>query len=157
MPDIARICRGALFVQVPNKLSISDDHTGLKFVPWMPHWMAERYIAARGDKYKYCISASGSWDVFYRTFDDIVNSFGRYFNCAFSPPACSFPQPSDDALITKIGKNFRISNRRVFIGLPLPWRRLRMKLGYPKEAYYPHLNLIFTPKLIPGESAKFED
>jgi len=157
VPEIARICRGVLFVQVPNKLRISDDHTGLKFVPWMPHWMAERYVAARGDKYTYSISASGSWDVYYRNCEDVVSSFEGCFDYGFCPPACSYPEPSDNDLVTKIGKRFQIFNRKVFIGLPLPWRLIRMKLGYPKEAYYPYLNLIFTHKRSARGSEHFED
>lgn len=156
VPEIARICRRVLYVQVPNKLSISDNHTGLRFVPWMPHWMAKHYISARGAKYKYWISASGSWDVFYRNFEDIAFSFGRYFDCSFCPPDCSFPVPTADQAITKIGKNFRIFSRKVFVGLPLPWRWIRMKRGYPRQAYYPYLNLIFTPKSIAGGGEKFE-
>jgi 2-polyprenyl-3-methyl-5-hydroxy-6-metoxy-1,4-benzoquinol methylase len=157
IPELARVCSGVVFVQAPNKLSVSDDHTGLKFVPWMPHWLAKRYVAARGDKYNYSISASGSWDVHFRNLEETISQFGSYFDYGFAPPTCSFPEPSDDDLVTKIGKNFRISSKQVFIGVPLPWRRIRMNLGYPKEAYYPYLNLIFTPKRTTRGAERLED
>jgi SAM-dependent methyltransferase len=146
VPELARVCIGVVFVQAPSRVSLSDDHTGLKFVPWMPHWLAKRYVAARGDKYKYSISASGSWDVHFRNLAQTISQFSSHFDCVFAPTVCSFPEPSDSDLITRIGRNFRISSKRVFIGVPLPWRRIRMNRGYPKEAYYPYLNLIFTPK-----------
>ena len=148
VPELARVCRGVVLIQAPNKVSISDDHTGLRFVPWMPHWLAKGYVALRGDKYKYCISASGSWDVHFRNLGQAISQFSPYFNYSFVPASCSFPEPSDDHLVTRIGRNFRISSRQIFVGFPLPWRRIRMSLGYPKEAYYPYLNLTFTPKRI---------
>jgi 2-polyprenyl-3-methyl-5-hydroxy-6-metoxy-1,4-benzoquinol methylase len=148
IPELARVCRGVVFIQAPNKVSVSDDHTGLKFVPWMPHWLAKGYVAARGDRYKYSISASGSWDVYFRNLKQIISRFGHYFDYDFVPASCSFPEPSDTDLVTKIGKNFRISRKKIFVGVPLPWRRIRMNRGYPKQAYYPYFNLTFTPKRI---------
>jgi len=157
VPELARVCGGVVFVQAPNKLSVTDDHTGLNFVPWMPHWLAKRYVAARGNKYKYSISASGSWDVHFRNFDESISQFGGYFDYTVPPPACSYPEPSDDHLITRVGKNFQISSKRIFVGVPLPWRRIRMNRGYPKEAYYPYLNLMFTPKRMARGAERFED
>jgi len=156
VPELARICRGVVFVQAPNKLSISDDHTGLKFVPWMPHWLARHYVAARGDRYRYYISASGSWDVHYRNFEETIATFQDHFDYAFSPDACCFPKQREDDLLLKIGKTLHFSNRNVFVGVPLPWRRIRMKMGYPKEAYYPYINLIFKKKF-KGEKQPLAD
>lgn len=150
IPEVARICRGVVFVQAPNKVSVTDDHTGLKFVPWMPQWLAKRYVSARGDKYKYRISVSGSWDVHYRSLAETVLEFGRHFEYSFPPPACCYPEPSDVHLVTRLGKKIKILSKEVFVGVPLPWRHFRMKLGYPKEAYYPYLNLVFTPKRTNG-------
>jgi 2-polyprenyl-3-methyl-5-hydroxy-6-metoxy-1,4-benzoquinol methylase len=145
LPELARICRGILFVQAPSSASFRDDHTGLRFVPAMPHWLARTYIAARGSKYRYSISSSGTWDVHYRSVDEILHSFRPYFEGSFAPAECSYPEPSSDDSVTRIGKHLQLGHRDFFIGVPLPWRRLRINRGYPREAYYPYINLIFKP------------
>jgi 2-polyprenyl-3-methyl-5-hydroxy-6-metoxy-1,4-benzoquinol methylase len=146
IPELARVCKGGLFLQAPSGASFRDDHTGLRFVPLMPHWFAKAYIAARGSKYRYSISSSGTWDVHYRNLDEVISMFGAYFHWRFAPALCSYPEPSGYDSITSMGKHFQIANREIFLGIPLPWRRLRINRGYPKQAYYPYLNLIFTPK-----------
>jgi 2-polyprenyl-3-methyl-5-hydroxy-6-metoxy-1,4-benzoquinol methylase len=145
LPELARICRGILFVQAPSSASFRDDHTGLRFVPSMPHWLAKTYIAARGVKYRYSISSSGTWDVHYRSVNEILGIFRSYFEGSFAPANCSYPKPSSDDSITRIGKHVHLGNRDLFVSLPLPWRRLRINRGYPREAYYPYINLIFKP------------
>ena len=145
LPELARICRGVLFVQAPSSASLRDDHTGLRFVPAMPHWLARTYIAARGSKYRYSISPSGTWDVHYRSLDEILQIFSPWFAGSFAPANCCYPEPSSDESITRIGKHIQLRNRDLFVGVPLPWRRLRINRGYPREAYYPYLNLIFKP------------
>lgn len=145
LPELARICRGVLFVQAPSSASLRDDHTGLRFVPAMPHWLARTYIAARGSKYRYSISSSGTWDVHYRGLDEILRIFRPWFTGSFAPANCSYPQPSADDSITRIGKRVHLANRDLFVGIPLPWRRLRLNRGCPPETYYPYINLIFKP------------
>jgi 2-polyprenyl-3-methyl-5-hydroxy-6-metoxy-1,4-benzoquinol methylase len=145
LPELARICRGILFVQAPSSASFRDDHTGLRFVPAMPHWLARTYIAARGSKYRYSISSSGIWDVHYRSVDEILHRFRPWFEGSFAPANCAYPEPSSDDSVTRIGKHLHLAHRDFFIGVPLPWRRLRINRGYPKEAYYPYVNLIFKP------------
>jgi 2-polyprenyl-3-methyl-5-hydroxy-6-metoxy-1,4-benzoquinol methylase len=152
VPELARVCRGVLLVQAPNSAALRDDHTGLLFVPAMPRWLARAYVAACGEKYRYRISASGTWDVHYRNFDQVIRSFGTHFDFSFSPAACCYPQTPSEYSSTWIGKRFGSGERRVFVGLPLPWRQLRISRGYPKEAYYPYLNLILKPKAIRSEN-----
>jgi SAM-dependent methyltransferase len=146
LPELARVCKGAVFLQAPSSASLRDDHTGLRFVPSMPHWLAKRYVAARGSKYCYKISSTGEWDVFYRNVDEIFSSFNSHFDCRFAPPHCWFPEFSTHDSITSIGKHLRVANRDFFVGVPLPWRQFRVRRGYPKEAYLPYVNLILTPK-----------
>jgi len=148
VPELARVCRGLLFVQAPNSASLRDDHTGLLFVPWMPRWLARAYVAGRGKRYRYYISSSGDWDVHYRNFDQATSVFGSCFDFSPSPPECCYPQTPAEFSPTKIGKRIRLSDRELFIGVPLPWRQFRISRGYPKEAYDPYLNLIFKPKKI---------
>jgi 2-polyprenyl-3-methyl-5-hydroxy-6-metoxy-1,4-benzoquinol methylase len=151
VPELARICRGVLVVQAPNSAALRDDHTGLLFVPSMPRWLARAYVAGWGDKYQYRISASGAWDVHYRNFDQVIRSFCSHFDFSLSPVACCYPQTSSEYSPTWIGKHLRLGERRFLLGLPLPWRKFRISRGYPKEAYYPYLNLIFKPRAMRGE------
>jgi 2-polyprenyl-3-methyl-5-hydroxy-6-metoxy-1,4-benzoquinol methylase len=152
VPELARICRGVLVVQAPNSAAVRDDHTGLLFVPSMPRWLARAYVAGRGERYQYRISASGAWDVHYRNFDQVIRSFHAYFDSSLSPAACCYPQTPPEYSPTWIGKHLRLWERRFFVGLPLPWRQFRINRGYPKEAYYPYLNLLLKPKSIRGEN-----
>ena len=147
VPELARICRGALVIQAPNSAAVRDDHTGLLFVPWMPRRLARAYVAGWGEKYQYRISDSGAWDVHYRSFAQVLRSFGAHFESSLAPAACCYPQTPAEYSPTWVGKYFRISERQLFLGLPLPWRSYRISRGYPKEAYYPYLNLILKPKV----------
>jgi 2-polyprenyl-3-methyl-5-hydroxy-6-metoxy-1,4-benzoquinol methylase len=152
VPELARICAGILFVQAPNSASFRDDHTGLLFVPAMPNRLARSYVAVRGRRYRYNISASGSWDVNYRSFDQAVRSFQPHFDYNLSPDGCCYPQTPSEYSPTWIGKRFHAFDREMFFGLPLPWRQFRISRGYPKQAYYPYLNLTFRPKSSCGEN-----
>jgi 2-polyprenyl-3-methyl-5-hydroxy-6-metoxy-1,4-benzoquinol methylase len=146
VPELARICKGVLFVQAPNSASIRDDHTGLLFVPFMPRWLARAYVAGWGKRYRYRISASESWDVQYRSFDQVIRCFEPYFKYEVSPNGCCYPQTREDYSPTWVGKRLHALEREIFLGLPLPWRQVRINRGYPKEAYYPYLNLTFRRK-----------
>lgn len=145
MPELKRICRGLVYVLAPNKLKVSDDHTGLKFVSWMPKRLAEIYIKARGPEYRYFISASGFWDVSYRTLGRISSLFQHDFLLDFPSEEVIYPPLDKAPMITRIGKNVRIGDRKIFIGLPIPWK-LMVRMGYPKEAFYPYLNLVAIPR-----------
>jgi 2-polyprenyl-3-methyl-5-hydroxy-6-metoxy-1,4-benzoquinol methylase len=146
LPELKRICRGIIYVLVPNRLKPVDDHTGLKFVPWMPRWLATGYLKTRSKKHRYFISQSGDWDVHYRSFFRIVSLFRRYgFVLDFSPDEVIYPPLDKAPPITRIGKYFMLGSRRIFIGIPFPWR-IMMRLGYPKQVFYPYLNLIFIPQ-----------
>lgn len=145
LPELKRICRGVVYVLAPNKLKVSDDHTGLKFVCWMPKRLAEMYIRARGPKYRYFISASGSWDVSYRSLGRISSLLERDFTLDFPSEEVIYPPLDRTPMITRIGKTLRIGNRKIFIGVPIPWRSM-VRMGYPKETFYPYLNLVAIPK-----------
>ncbi|PKN02204.1 MAG: hypothetical protein CVU77_01920 [Elusimicrobia bacterium HGW-Elusimicrobia-1] len=88
--EIARICRGVVFVLVPNKIKKADDHTGLWFVPLMPDAIAKTYVNLRGGKYRYYISLSGGWDVRYRTWSGIKNFLILISRRASSPQSLCF-------------------------------------------------------------------
>ena len=144
LPELKRVCRGIIYVLVPNRLKLTDDHTGLRLVPWMPRLLAVNYIKLRGRKYSYFISQNGSWDVYYRSFFRIVFLFRQHgFVLDFPPDEVIYPSLDKAPPITRIGKCLTIGSRSIFIGIPLPWR-IMMKLGYPKQAFYPYLNLIFV-------------
>lgn len=145
LPELKRICRGVIYMIAPNKLKVSDDHTGLRFVSWMPKRLAEVYIKARGPKYRYFLSASGSWDVSYRTFSRISSLLHNDFLLDYPSEEVIYPPLDKAPMITRIGKNVRIGGRKTFIGVPIPWK-LMVRRGYPKEAFYPYLNFIAIPR-----------
>lgn len=146
LPELNRICNGVIYVLVPNKLKPVDDHTRLRFVPWMPRWLATLYVKIRGHKHQYFYSDGGSWDVYYRSFGRIVSLFKQHsFNLDSPPDSAVYPSLKKTHPIFRIGKNLRLGRRTIFVGLPLSWKMMT-KLGYPKEAFYPYLNLIFIPK-----------
>lgn len=146
LPELKRICRGIVYILVPNRLKPVDDHTGLKFVPWMPRWLAVHYVKMRGRKHGYFISQNKSWDVYYRSFFRIVTLWIRQgFILEFPPDEVIYPPLDRTPPITRIGKHFRIGSKSIFIGIPLPYNPM-MKLGWPKQVFYPYLNLIFIPQ-----------
>lgn len=146
LPEIRRVCRGGVFIMVPNKLLLSDDHTGLRFVPWMPRWLATRYIRLRGRRRRYMFSAEGEWDVHYRTLARIVSIFRRNgFTHHFIPDEIVFPPLWKAPPIRGIGKDLKFGNRKFFAGIPFPID-LFVRLGWPKQWFYPYLNLLMLPE-----------
>lgn len=146
LPELKRVCRGIIYVLVPNRLKPVDDHTGLKFIPWMPRWLAANYVKIRERKHGYFISQSGSWDVYYRGFFRTASIFRQYgFALDFPPDEVIYPPLDKTPPITRMGKHLKIGSRRIFIGVPLPWKMM-IRLGYPKQVFYPYLNLIFIPQ-----------
>jgi len=145
LPELKRICRGVVYMIAPNRLKVSDDHTSLRFVSWMPKRLAELYIKVRGPKYRYFLSASGSWDVSYRTFNHISSLLQYDFLLDFPSEEVIYPPLDKAPMITRIGKKVKIGGREVFIGIPLPCK-LMVRLGCPQEAFYPYLNVIAIPR-----------
>lgn len=146
LPELKRVCRGVLYVLVPNKLQITDDHTGLRFLPWMPRWLATLYLKTRGRKHQYFISEDGSWDVHYRTFGFIKDLFeDQGFILNFPPDDAIFPSLDIAPPISRVGKKIMLKGKSVYIGVPLPYK-IMLRLGYPKQAFYPYLNLVFVAK-----------
>ncbi len=145
LPEFRRICRGVIYVLVPNRLKSIDDHTGLEGVPVMPRWLAAAYVKMRGEKHRYFISRSQSWDVHYRTLGRIASIFRRYgFALAFPPDDLIYPPLEKSPPVTHIGWSVRIRSKGIFIGMRLP-RETLMRWGWPRQAFYPYLNLIFIP------------
>ena len=146
LPELQRVCRGLVYILVPNRLKPTDDHTGLRFVPWMPRWLALLYMKMRGKKHRYYISRDGSWDVHYRSLSRIISIFSRQgFILNFPPDEVIFPPLEKTPPITNIGKHLRLGTMKFFVGIKLPAKTM-IKLGYPKQAFYPYLNLIFVPR-----------
>jgi ubiquinone/menaquinone biosynthesis C-methylase UbiE len=145
MPELKRICRGVVYILVPNRFRVTDDHTGLRFVSLMPKRIAEAYLKLRGPKYRYFISASGSWDVCYRTLSRITSLLQNDFLVDFVSEEFIYPPLDKAPMITRIGKNLKISGQKIFFGIPVPWK-LMVRMGHPKETLYPYLNLVAVPK-----------
>ena len=136
--ELSRVCCAAVYLQLPSRASISDDHTGLKFVPWMPRWLAVLYLALRGDQYKYKASVSGEWDVHYRSLNAVYKLASEYFKVSQSPLECSFPRfaPLEGLWIHK---QVYLFGRRIHLRVPLIWRILAVSIGRDPSHYRPSL------------------
>ncbi|MCD6379850.1 class I SAM-dependent methyltransferase [bacterium] len=146
IPELKRVCRGVVYILVPNRLSPSDDHTGLWFVPWMPRKMALFYIRMRGGKYKYHISLSGEWDVYYRSWNRIKSLFGKDFALEFPDDDVIFPTLEMAPSLSFFGKRFQIGKHSFRIGIPIPVRLIESIFGYPTRAFYRYLNFLLIPR-----------
>lgn len=142
LPELRRISRGVIFVQVPSPMKVTDDHTGLRFVPWMPRWLAQLYISLRGARYRYVISQSKTWDVEYRTLRQIQRRF-EGFKMDLVPPEHSFPQCRDSDAVMDLKKEIHLSSFRIKIRIPLIHRRLAVRWGERIQHFYPYYNLAF--------------
>ena len=146
LPELNRICSGVVYVVVPNKLNLIDDHTGLRFVPWMPRWLAERYVKFRGDSYRYILSQDESWDVHYRTFNQVVSLFKNHnFRIEFPLDEVVFPpiEICKPIWISQYGG--RLYTKPFYFLLRLVGNIL-LNLGQPVQSLYPYINLIFIPQ-----------
>jgi SAM-dependent methyltransferase len=144
LPELHRICTGVVYVLVPNKLQTRDDHTGLRFVPWLPRTLAAWYIRLRGERYRYAISKDSSWDVHYRFFGRIVRSFQRVgLRLELPPDELLFPPLSEAPPINRVGVSVSLFGRKFGVHVPLPVRAMA-RFGVPAQAFYPYLNLLFV-------------
>jgi len=142
IPEFLRICRGVIFILVPNKLKRADDHTGLWFVPMMPEKIAEKYVKLRGKRYRYFISASGKWDVHYRSWRKIKQLFGDYFEIQFVPDEIMNPAGQKSFF----GKKLKIASKEIPVGFSIPSGFLNRVTGYPEKSFYELLNFVLVPK-----------
>lgn len=139
LPELRRVAR-LVFVLVPNRLMIRDDHTGLNFVPWLPRGLASRYVRLRGGRYRYGISRSGEWDVSFRTLARIEKLFADAgFVAEYPPDALVYPP------LELVGPVRHVSKRLgpLTLKVPHPYRLLRP--GRAPQTYHPYLNLVFRP------------
>jgi len=146
LPELHRICGGIIYIIVPNKLRTVDDHTGLRFVPWLPHYIAERYVQLRGRWYRYAISDKGTWDVQYRTFGQIRTIFQK-FNFTYQPlPEAVIYPPLElvPPLFTYKNISAPVWKKLIYNILGL-FRKLLLWMNYPEEGLYSYLNLAFYP------------
>lgn len=146
LPELRRICKGVVYVLVPNRIQTVDDHTGLALVPWMPRRIAAVYVRCWGKRYRYAISKTGAWDVTYRTFWTIRRRFKRYgFDLDFPPDSAAFPPiiPGCSG-IQKIQKSIKLFSRRFELRVPL--EPILDFIGADKRPLYSYLNLIFSER-----------
>ena len=141
IPEMHRICKGFIYTLVPNPIKPIDDHTGLAFLGYMPRNIALKYIDLRGDKYKYLVSRTGEWDVYYRFLNKIKSIFAdSLFEFGYMPDHLHYPSLKSIPPIHRIGKKFKIFGVSFFIGIPL-FANTMIKAGRDKQYYYPYLNL----------------
>jgi 2-polyprenyl-3-methyl-5-hydroxy-6-metoxy-1,4-benzoquinol methylase len=143
LPELRRICRGVLYVLAPNRLKTVDDHTGLRCILWFPRFLAAPYVKLRGRKSGYHISADGTWDVYSRGPARVLKIFRKHgFHPDFPPDRLVFPSVESAPPIKKIGKHLTLGNRKICLGIPLPYET-SVRLGCPPHFFLPYLNLIF--------------
>lgn len=143
LPELRRVCRGAIYALFPNRWKIHDDHSKLRFVTWLPRSVAVPYIRMRGARHQYHISDDGTWDVVSRGMFSAARPFERAgFRLAFPPDEHVFPPLDQLPPMRGIGRSMRVAGRERFIGLPYPVRAAA-RMGVPKQAFYPYLNLVF--------------
>lgn len=144
--ELRRVCSGVVYVLVPNKLQTSDDHTGLRYVPWMPRWLATLYIKGRGSKHGYFISEDETWDVHYRTLGRMTDTFTkRGFRVEFPPDSLIYP-PLDVVPPLFSSSKVRKTWKKPFHFCMRAVKNTLLRLGYPKEGFYPYLNMILIPE-----------
>ncbi|NIP58587.1 MAG: methyltransferase domain-containing protein [Gemmatimonadetes bacterium] len=149
LPELRRICRGCLYVTVPNRLQLVDDHTGLRFVPLLPRRLASAYVRLRGRRHRYGISPGGGWDVTYRSFSSLRGRFRAH--------GFRLELPPDELVFPPIGSDAQVPLTRYHELSPSPWKRALWRLlgalirwttpsDAPPQALLPYLNLIFVPE-----------
>jgi 2-polyprenyl-3-methyl-5-hydroxy-6-metoxy-1,4-benzoquinol methylase len=144
LPELRRICRGVVFVLVPNKMRVIDDHTGMKLVPLMPQWLANIYTRIHNCEYRRYIANRGSWDVHYRWFGQIERTFKDYgFSMDTVPDDLIYPPITTCPPMKNIGKRLRLGHQAVYLRLPV--ERIVRRRGLPLHSLYPYLNLVFRP------------
>ena len=146
VPEVHRVCTGIVFVQVPSAMKVSDDHTGLRFVPWLPRPLAAAYVAARGRRYRYLISESREWDVVYRDLGAIESAFRSHFTMCLVPPCHSYPPIGDKDAVLDLKKKVTLGRVSFAIRVPLVHRRLQRALGVPLAHFYPYYNVVFRKR-----------
>ena len=146
VPELARVCDGPVCVQVPSAMKLSDDHTGLKFVPWMPAWAARLYIGMRGPRYRYLTSQSGEWDVVYRNLDEVERAFSSRYEMHLLPREQSFPPCGPEHAVLDLRKSIQVGSRTVSLRVPLLWRRLKRLSGKRTEHFLPYYNVVFVKR-----------
>lgn len=149
LPELMRVCSGGIFVQVPNRLQTRDDHTGLRFVPWMPRWLAERYVRLRGPRHRYAISRDGTWDVTYRTYAGIERRFAKHgLTVHFVPDELVYP-PLDVARPLFHPPAGAACWRRFAHGAVRAGASFLAGGSAPRQAWYPYLNLFLGKSASP--------
>ena len=147
LPEMHRVCKGHVYTLVPNPIKPIDDHSGLAFLSYMPRWFALLYLKFVKEKYEYSkVTLSGDWDVYYRFLPKLKQLFeDANFIFEFLPDSLHYPPLDKVPPVHKIGKSIKIFGFDLFFGIPLMANFL-IKMGRPKQYYYPYLNLVCTPK-----------
>lgn len=126
--ELHRICKGIVYIIVPNKWKIYDDHVNLYWLPLLPRKLALLYIKLRGKDFYFEISHKKEWDVYYRSYFKIKKLFEPFFEIYHVPPLLSFPPPHITSMTTKFN-DFLVKYT-----------------GINRNIFNPTLNLIFIPK-----------
>lgn len=145
LPELRRVTRGVIFVLVPNRLKLRDDHTNLPLLPWMPRWMARGYARLARSAYRGVFAEDDPWDIHYRghrRIRELARSHG--FAMEYVPDEAVFPPLDEVPPLHRVGRTVRWRGRERFLGVPLPVRRAE-RLGLPRQAFHNYLNFTLRP------------
>tara|TARA_B100000925_G_C21997830_1_gene469823 strand:+ start:694 stop:1584 length:891 start_codon:yes stop_codon:yes gene_type:complete len=145
--EIKRVCKYCIYVLVPNPIKPLDDHTGLAFINYFPRELVLIYLKLRSKKHSYFLSDSGEWDVFYRFLPKIKKQFKKKkLTLEYPPEEIFFPPTSKCPPIDKIGKQYHLFGKNIFLGVSFFRNFFVKKLGVDKYFFYPYLNFYMNVK-----------
>lgn len=138
--EIRRVTKKCIYILVPNPIKLRDDHTGLLFINYMPRFLALFYLKFVSKKFKYFLSDSGEWDVYYRFLPKLKKKF-KMLNMEINFPSDELIFPSLESCppIEGFGKKINILKKKIFVGIPF-FRNFFLKLNVEKHFFYPYLN-----------------
>jgi len=117
--ELSRVCKGPIFILVPNRFKIRDDHTGWPLLGFIPRVLVEFILNVSGNKNLYFMSKSCVWDVFLRSeirIKKLANLAG--YELLEMPDNLIFPRKNDE--VKGIGKRISEFKKEFFFGIPFP-------------------------------------
>ncbi len=139
LPEIERITRGVVYILVPNRLKGWEDHVGLPLLTFFPRRIAEIIIKSLGKRYRYAVSQSGTWDVYYRTFATLKKKMQPHFEVEMMP--LEFIYPPFSGFITSLWRNL----------IPIPTKFL-IRQGFSPVFFEPYMNFVLVTRSRPDNS-----
>ena len=130
-----------IFILVPNKYKILDDHTRLPLVGLLPRWLMPTILKVTNKKYE--LSVDKEWDVWYRSPSEIEKlCIENNFIIEYLPDDLVYPPLDVSKKLNDIQPRTLVSKFVLFL-----YRNIYMNF-VAKHQYnsYPYLNILLTKK-----------